>query len=81
MPLSRLHKSVALVGQWWCIQNAGLFDPQFYAGQAGVGRWGQIFPLMHYLVYGEDCGLKPNLRFDPVFYRSSVGGNLANTAR
>lgn len=54
-------------GQRVLIESSGLFDADFYIGQAGE-KVDIADPLGDYLLRGEPLGLKPTADFDPVFY-------------
>lgn len=57
----------------WTIFNAphALFDQAFYLADNDDVRKGGFNPLIHFVLYGEREGRRPNEYFDPAWYRSA----------
>jgi glycosyltransferase involved in cell wall biosynthesis len=49
------------------IRGTELFDAEEYAAQ--MGDVSGIDPLLHYVIVGDQMGLMPSKRFDPMYYR------------
>jgi glycosyltransferase involved in cell wall biosynthesis len=49
------------------IRGTEWFDPESYSRRANCG---DLDPVLHYLIVGEQMGYPPSDRFDPVYYRS-----------
>jgi hypothetical protein len=50
-----------------------LFDPIFYLGEYTDIAESRLNPLLHYVVVGADQQRRPNLLFDPNYYRRQAG--------
>ena len=50
------------------IRSSGLFDKEYYCRHDGNVKSMRINPVVHYLLYGADCGLNPSPFFDSKFY-------------
>ncbi|WP_417459290.1 glycosyltransferase [Kordiimonas sp.] len=63
------HKNWAIA-----VSETGLFDAAFYRAtyHPHLDEKGMADPALHYAVFGERHGFKPNLFFDPAYYKRGV---------
>lgn len=50
------------------IKKSEVFDAYFYKAQRPRNIWAQLFPIRHYVLWGEKQGLWPNPSFSPGSY-------------
>ncbi len=68
--VTKRHKSLAK-----SVTETGLFDAAFYCAtyHTHMDAEGMADPALHYTLFGEKHGFKPNLYFDPTYYKRMAG--------
>ena len=58
------------------VRRTGLFDAEYYLAENGDIAQQKLFPLRHYVAYGDKEGRAPMPFFDPAYYRAQCRSRL-----